>query len=638
MVLLVAATLMLIAGLSVQAGDDRQGIPDPLLFATFVGGGAADWPHAVDVADNGSIYVAGYTDSFDFPTTEDAYQRVTKGNEEVYIAHLSADGSELLWATLIGGSGQDIAWDIAVDGDGRVYVTGITRSSDFPTTLDAFTRTREGGSDAFVICLSADGGSLVYSTLLGGEDDDQGYAIEVLDDGRAVVAGNTGSMLFPTTNGAYDRAIGGVEDVFVARLSSDGKRLEAATYLGGSYTELEPSLALDGSGGVWIAGSTTSQDFPTTAGLPNDWNLARDVFVSAMDLDLTRVDKATVVGQAGSDVARSIDIGPGGEVMVAGYTHSPEFPDTGPEPGNDNSGNWDGFLLVYRSSLLGREHQWLYGGNNYDVIRAARYDPKGMIHATGYTNSTNFPTTLGSYKPYKSGDDHDMFYMQVDPAAGYVTVNSTYIGKSMGDFGMDLGFDRWGTPVLVGHSRSPDFPVTVDAYDETHAGGGDVIVLKYSTDEAPPEFTNDRTQTHVDTGANITFSIDVTDETGLHEVWLEYVEGRHDFERPTMVLLEGNGTYTHTMVFSAYSLTLRYRFTAWDTFGRFSATEYKEVTTGDTFPPEMLSDRSAEEGTTGDPFEFAFQGQDNWYIKSAKVEYVIGEHLARPRSLPVPSP
>ncbi|MCK5252880.1 MAG: hypothetical protein KAQ96_08015, partial [Thermoplasmata archaeon] len=450
-------------------------------------------------------------------------------------------------------------------------------------------------------------------------------AIEVLDDGRVVVAGNTGSMLFPTTNGAYDRVMGGVEDVFVTRLSSDGKRLEVATYLGGSNTELSPALALDGSRGVWITGSTTSEDFPTTTGLPNDWNLARDVFVSALDFDLSRLSKSTVVGQEGSDVPRSIDIGPGGEVMVAGYTHSPEFPDTGSVPGNDNSGNWDGFILVYKSTLGSRDHQWLYGGSNYDVIRTAKYDQKGIIHAVGYTNSTNFPTTVGSYRPFKTGDDHDMFYMQVDPAEGFVTINSTYIGKSMGDFGMGMDFDRWGIPVLVGHSRSLNFPTEGDPYDDTNDGGGDIVVLKYTTDEDSPVFLNDTTPGEVETGTNITFSIDITDATGLREVFLLYEQGESDFVTPINVLLEGDGHYSITVRISSEAYSLGYRFYAWDVLGHFNETEMRYIDVIDVDPPKLLSDTTPGNGTTGDPFEFKFQAIDNWGILEANVEYVRGE-------------
>ncbi len=618
-------TSLLVIGLPVQAEEDRQGIPDPLLFSTFVGGGGTDWPHAAVVGPNGTVYVTGYTTSFDFPTTDGAYQRVTKGNEEVYVLSLSADGSQLLWSTLIGGSDQDIAWDLAVGNDGRVYITGETMSSDFPTTKDAYKRTREGDSDGFVACLAADGGSLVYSTLLGGEDDDEGFAIEVLDDGGVVVAGSTGSFFFPTTDGGYDRAIGGTEDVFVSHISADGRTLVASTLLGGTYTEAEPSLALDGSGTIWLTGSTTSQDFPTTAGLPNDWGIARDVFIASFDPDLSVLEKALVVGQDGSDVPRSIDIGPDGEVMVAGYTHSPEFPDTGPTPGNDNSGYWDGFVLVYASSLTSREHQWLYGGDNYDVVRSARFDPRGLVHLVGYTNSTNFPTTLGSYMPYKTGDDHDMFYMQLDPASGYIPLNSTYLGKSMGDFGMDLALDRWGTPVIAGHSRSPDFPTEGDPYDDTHNGAGDVVVLKYTTDEDPPAFSNDTTPRRVEVGTNVTFSVNVTDTTGIFEVWLYYVEYRHDWRRPTSVLMEGNGTFTKTVLIPTTTLGLEYRFMAWDVLGHFVETDYSTITLVDVHPPEFLTDESPDEGTTGDPFEFRIKTYDNWYVESASVEYTIGE-------------
>ncbi len=626
MVPLLATAVLLVVGLSVQASEDRQGEPDPFLFSTFVGGGGTDWPHSTVVASNGTIYVAGYTLSYDFPTTEGAYQRVTKGNEDVCVLCLSSDGSELLWSTLIGGSGQDIAWGIALGRDGKVYVTGETWSSDFPTTAGAYQRTRDGGSDGFVTCLAADGGSLVWSTLLGGEGNDEGFALEVLYNGKVVVAGSTGSFFFPTTTWAYDRSLGGTEDVFVSRLSSDGRTLEASTFLGGSYSESEPSLTIDSFDTIWLAGSTTSQDFPTTAPLPNDWNVARDVFVSALTSDLKALSSSTVVGQSGSDVPRSIDIGPDGQVLVAGYTHSPEFPDTGPEPGNDNTGYWDGFVLVYKSNLASREHQWLYGGDNYDVVRVARYDRKGMIHLVGYTNSTNFPTTQGSYRPYKSGDDHDMFYMQLDPASGYAVINSTYIGQSMGDFGMGLAFDAWGVPVIAGHTRSPNFPTAGDPYDDTHNGAGDIAVLKYTTDETPPVFSNDTTPRRVEVGTNVTFSVDVTDGTGVLEVWLYYVEDRHDHWEPFSVQMEGRyGTYSTTVMVPSKTLGLDYRFFAWDVLGNFLETELTTITLIDTFPPEFRSDESMEGGTTGDPFEFRIKTHDNWLVQTASVEYAIGE-------------
>jgi hypothetical protein len=622
--LLLTMTTVLAIGLAVQAEDGRQGSPDPLLFSTFVGGSDADWPHAVVVGNDGSVFVTGYTLSLNFPTTEGAYQMINKGSEEVYVMHLSSDGSRLLWATLVGGTGQDIAWDLALGTDGRVYVTGVTRSPDFPTTQGAYSRTRDGPSDAFVLCLAPDGGSLVYSTLLGGENDDQGYSLEILDDGRVVLAGNTESVFLPTTQGVLDRGLNGDSDIFVARFSADGRYLQVCTYLGGSYTELEPAIALDTEGDVWVTGSTTSQDFPVTAGLPNDWDLGRDVFVACIDPDLTTLRRATVVGHEGNDVPRSIDLGPDGEVMLAGLTTSTEFPDTGNRPGNDNSGLTDGFVLVFTSSLSRYDHAWLYGGSAVDAVRSASYDDRGLVHLVGYTNSTNFPTTTGSWRPYKIGDDHDMFYAQVDPGQGYLLLNSTYIGKGMGDFGMDLDFDRWGTPIIVGQTRSSDFPTAGDPYDDTHNGAGDVIVLKHTTDEDPPLFSNDTTPGLFEVGSNLTFSIDVADETAILEVWLYYVEDMHDFQRPTSVLIPGNGTYTTTVRISASTLGLSYRFLAWDVLGHFSETGMLEITLFDTLPPELISDRSPEEGTTGDMFVFTITTYDNWFVKSASVEYNIG--------------
>jgi hypothetical protein len=613
-------------GLAVHAEGDRQGAPDPLMFSTFLGGSGTDWPHAIAVGHNGSIYVTGYTTSYDFPTTDGAFQRVSEGNEEVYVACLSHDGKELRWATLVGGSGQDIAWDMAVDPSGRVYVTGVTYSTDFPTTAGAYSRTIDGDSDAFVLCLADGGGSLVYSTLLGGENDEMGYTIGLLDDGSSVVAGHTESVFLPTTLDAYDRGLGGASDAFIARLSADGRELEACTYLGGTYTETEPDMVLDGDGNVWLTGSTTSQDFPVTSGLPNDWDLGRDVFVANLDIDLTTLRRATVIGQEGNDVPRSIELGPERRVVLTGFTTSAEFPDVSNRPGNDNTGLTDGFLLVLSPDLADMEHGWLYGGSDFDVVRTAKYDTRGLLHLVGYTNSTDFPTTLGSYRPYKSGDDHDMFYVQVDPDAGYVTLNSTYIiGEDNGDFGMDLAFDGWGVPIIAGHTRSPDFPTAGDPYDDTHNGAGDVVVLKYVTDEEPPEIFNDSTPGRVEVGTNVTFSVQVDDATGIFEVWLYIVESMHDHLEDTPIMMEGNGTYTATFVVSRTTLGLTYRFTAWDVLGHMSVTEMTTLTLVDTFPPELRSDESMDRGTTGDPFEFRIWTYDNWGVKTVSVEYTIGE-------------
>jgi len=623
-VVLVAAVAMLTVAPTVLSGDSRQGEPVPFLFSTFVGSGGADWPHAIAVDANGSVYVTGYTLSFGFPTTDGAYQRVTKGDEEVYVLKLSPDGSELEWATLVGGSGLDIAWDLAIGPSGRVLVTGYTTSPDFPTTLGAYSRTREGSSDAFVLCLAPDGGSLVYSTLLGGEGPDQGYSVVALADGRCYVAGHTESLFFPTTNGVYDRALGGAADVFLARLSSDGSALQAATYLGGSYTEWEPALARDSGGNLWLAGSTTSEDFPTTAGLPNDWSLGRDTFVAKVTADLSTVSLATVAGKEGNDVPRSIDLGPDGRVLVAGFTSSFSFPVSGGGPGNENAGGTDAYVMEYSKDLSEILSHRLDGGARFDVAREARYGTGGKVHALGYTNSSDFPTTLGSYKTYKSGDDHDMFYMELDGSDGLDPMNATYIGRSMGDFGMALALDRWGVPILAGHTRSDDFPTAGDPFDDTNAGGGDIVLIRFTTDEDPPEFSNNTTPSHVDTGTHLYLSVEVTDATAVGEVWVSYKLRRLDFTSMDTVVMWADGRYRASVFVGDDVVEVEYHFMAWDVLGRFDSTEPVFVTVNDTIAPTLVEDWTPAEGTTGDILEFNIEVMDNWMVDEVKVEYSQG--------------
>ncbi len=622
---LLAVAMWLASGAVVEGEETRQGAPDPLVFGTFLGGSATDWAHSVAIGPTGSVYVAGYTLSADFPTTDGAFSRVNKGQEDIYVARLSADGSELIWATLIGGSGQDIPWDMSLGTGGEVYLVGYTSSSDLPTTGDAYSRQLDGASDGFVIRLAADGGSLEYSTFLGGEGDDQAYSMVTLADGTAYVAGHTESTFFPTTAGAHDRAKGGASDVFLVRLSNDLRRLEASTYLGGGYTEWEPQLARDDRGNLWVAGSTTSLDFPTsTWAYQREAGSGRDIFVASMGPDLDGIRVSTLLGEEGNDVPRSIGLTDGGGVLVGGLSNSPTFP--GPEgaPDRTSSGKTDGFLVQFDIQLSYLSASVLYGGSNFDVVRAARLDSYNNLHVVGYTNSTDFPTTAGSYKPAKAGDDHDMFYMLLD-GDHFSPFNSTFIGKAMGDFGMDLALDDNGLPVIVGHTRSADFPTAGTPQDPTYNGEGDAAVLGFNLDQDPPEFGSDLTPRVVRAGENLTFRVHVSDVMGLQRVLVYYNPQFDDYSGARTAIMEGEGIYEATIKVSPRTLGLRYQFEAWDVLGRFSRTETFSIEVIDAIPPELVSDGTPDQATTGDPLEFALHVRDNWQVRAAHVEYSVGD-------------
>jgi hypothetical protein len=171
----------------------------------------------------------------------------------------------------LGGGSDDFGFGIAVDTSGNAYATGLTYSSDFPTTAGAFQPTLgegDGGGydDAFVVKLNAVGTVLVYSTYLGGSGDDAGYGIAVDGAGNALVTGNTYSSNFPTTPGAFQTTLGGLDDAFVSKLNAAGSALLYSTYLGGSGDDAGYGIAVDAAGGAYAAGVIGSRNFPTTAG------------------------------------------------------------------------------------------------------------------------------------------------------------------------------------------------------------------------------------------------------------------------------------------------------------------------------------------------------------------------------------
>jgi len=165
------------------------------------------------------------------------------------------------YSTYLGGSGADSGRGIAVDREGSAYVTGWTNSSDFPTSLP-LDGSWNGSLDVFVSKLSSNGSSLVYSTYLGGTDDDYGLDIEVDSLGSAYLTGYTGSCDFPTV-ASFDNTCNSARDAFVAKLNPAGNSLEYSTYLGGSSEDWGWDIALDTGRSAYVIGYTSSGDFLT---------------------------------------------------------------------------------------------------------------------------------------------------------------------------------------------------------------------------------------------------------------------------------------------------------------------------------------------------------------------------------------
>ena len=320
-----------------------------LIYSTFLGGGGSDDGFAIAVDPNCSIncsaYVTGETFSPNFPTTAGAFQTDLRGSEDAFVTKLDPTGSTLVYSTYLGGSlggsGGDFeeGFAIAVDAAGSAYVTGSTNSRNFPTTPGAF-QTIFGGcgtcdfpsADAFVTKLNATGTALVYSTFLGGSDEDLGFGIAVDSNGSAYVTGATASGNFPTTPGAFQTSFGGTFDAFVTKLNATGSALGYSTYLGSSGDDFGAGIAVDAAGNTYVTGATESADFPVTVGaFQPGFGGNFDAFVTKLDTTKTGSDSlvySTFLGGTGLDDGFAIAVDAAGNAYVTGDTNSPDFPTT----------------------------------------------------------------------------------------------------------------------------------------------------------------------------------------------------------------------------------------------------------------------------------------------------------------------
>jgi hypothetical protein len=233
-----------------------------LAYSTYLGGAGGEGVTGIALDATGAAYVTGVTTSADFPV-QGAVQGTYAGLFDAFVAKLAPDGSALAYSTYLGGAGAEGGAGIVVDGEGNAYVTGATHSTDFPV-LRALQPSSGGGfTDAFVTKVNAAGSALVFSTYLGGDDEDRGYRIGLDGGGRVYVTGFTLSPDFPTRN-ALQAEQGGDVDGFAALYNRDGSALVYSTYLGGAAMDTATAIAVDDAGNASIAGISASQDFPTS--------------------------------------------------------------------------------------------------------------------------------------------------------------------------------------------------------------------------------------------------------------------------------------------------------------------------------------------------------------------------------------
>jgi hypothetical protein len=322
---------------------------------------------------------------------------------------------------------------------------------------------------------------LVYSTYLGGSGGDFGYGIAVDGSGNAYVTGQTISINFPTTN-ALRAGTAGFYHAFVTKINAAGSALVYSTYLGGSQTDSGHAIAVDGSGNAYVTGNTSSTNFPTVnplqAGLGGCGFFGCaggvDAFVTEINAAGSALVYSTFLGGGADDFGNGIAVDGSGNAYVTGYTLSNDFPTAHPLQGK--YGDFvDAFVTKINAAGSAYVYSTYLGGFAFDQGNAIAVDGAGNAYVTGYTSSTNFPTT--NPLQASNGGSYSAFITKIN-AAGSAYVYSTYLGGSSSfDVGTGIAVDGSGNAYVTGYTTSINFP-TANPLQASNGGGRDAFVTK----------------------------------------------------------------------------------------------------------------------------------------------------------------
>jgi hypothetical protein len=320
---------------------------------------------------------------------------------------------------------------------------------------------------------------LVYSTYLGGNGFDQGYAIAVDSSGNTYLTGRTSTTDFPTTGGAFDTTYNGSTDAFVTKINATGNALVYSTYIAGAVGN---GIAVDSSGNAYVTGEAGPPNFPTTPGAFQTSPYDFDAFILKLNQSGSALVYSSRFGSNFADYGNGIAVDVSGNAYITGWTvcRAPTctFPVVNAFQPNYGGGYNDGFVTKINSTGSALVYSTYLGGGQ--IINATEdwgegiaVDGAGSAYVTGYTYSPDFPVTPGAYDTERCG--LDAFITKFAPD-GRTLVYSTFLGGCAREQGMGIAVDAAGNAFVAGWTESTTFPTTAGAFQTT--GSFDAFVTK----------------------------------------------------------------------------------------------------------------------------------------------------------------
>lgn len=495
-------------GFAVGVYDPRQPLViDPtLVYGTFLGGKSTDTIRAIAVDAAGNVYVTGQTYSSDYPGAKGPRQ----GSTDLFVTKLNPQGSAILYSTVLGGSDDEAGNAIAVDAAGSAWITGETESANFPTQKPLQPADFSAGFQETFAAKLGPAGQIQFSSYLGVESNDQGNDIALDPQGNAYITGQAGAQYGP--------------EVFVRKLAADGSQQLYQGFFGAAERGFDKgssgqAIAVDAAGNAYITGRTNSIVFPVVDPLQAACSDSDEIDCTGDDAFIAKLNPAgtdllysTYLGGSsagsqiggGGDEGQDIAIDQLGNIYVAGQTFASDFPvKNAAQPSKSGADNFSDAFVV---KLTPQGDQLIYatylGGQDWEEAHGLAIDAEGNAYVAGLTSSPDFPTSDDAVQPAigrgicLNGSQerycYDGFVVALSSAGSRLW--STYLGGDDDDSANGIALDPAGSLYIAGETESFDMPATTGVFQPSKALNEDGFIIKLGAGKPTTPPGSHRTQ------------------------------------------------------------------------------------------------------------------------------------------------